>query len=534
MLRRLARLTAVFPALAGLLAVTLSVAACQTRDIPREPSPPIVARTPTLLAAELPAASSSTTAPNGPMPEEPPLGCATLRDVVVSDVVRVQGSTLYYADASQGLLIVDVTDASQPHLVSVSPFAGTPKAVFIRDGIAWVVFIDSNSKTARDGSRTIVRGIDVRNPRAPRAIGDQVRDGTVRDVKLVGGFLYVLRGVRGHTAIESFGVRDGSIALLDTIDLDGAPAQLAASAAGLAVVTVNDKTSNVSWIDLSMERPGSLSVREAVPVPGGVATWEHGEGRIVDADEGQRVRLVTCATRGCAASEGATLRIVDFGTDAPAKNVTALQVTEHDGLPLTRFTDGVLYVTETAASGNDTTTLHVVDTEAPTPAFTAHLSLRGRLSALVPHDTSLVALGTVGSPESQVKIVLHDLDVRRPTAPRSRASVTFGSDWTWSVALHEDAAVSFDPASHLLAVPFTAWRHVDKKYVTGAQLFDLAGVQNGASFAADGFVERAVFLDGHLVTMGPNGINSIDYTSTHEPDLRERTLELEPRRSNGR
>ena len=90
--------------------------------------------------------------------------------------------------------------------------------------------------------------------------------------------------------------------------------------------------------------------------------------------------------------------------------------------------------------------------------------------------------------------------------------------------------MSFDPASHLVAIPFTAWRHEDKRYVTGAQLVDMRplGAQTAAALPVDGWVERAVFLDGHLVTLGPNGVSSIDYASTHGTDFAERTLDLGP------
>ncbi len=139
-----------------------------------------------------------------------------------------------------------------------------------------------------------------------------------------------------------------------------------------------------------------------------------------------------------------------------------------------------------------------------------------------------MALGSTGSPGTQMKMIVHDLDVRRPAVPRTRTSATFGSDWTWSLASDDDDAMSFDPASNLVAIPFTAWRHADERYVTGAQLVDLGrfGGQAAPALPADGWVERAVFLDGHLVTLGPNGISSIDYASTHLPDFAERRMEV--------
>jgi hypothetical protein len=507
------------PVVAGAALASVLLVACDTR---RESVTSVTS------AALPPASASVATATATPFPPDPPLACATLRDVGVSDVVRVDGKTLFYADATAGLTAVDVADAAHPRVLSVVPFVGVPLALFVREGIAWVVFVDPDARTGTAGLATVVRAVDVRDPAAPRVIGDEIRPGAARAAKLVGGLLYLMHGSNDHSVVEAFGVQGTTMSELDRVDLDGAPAQLAASSAGLAAVTSSADHATVAWLDLSMERPGSILLRQSVRLPGGVATWERGDGTIVDADEGQRVRLVTCATRSCTPSDPSTLRIVDFGTEAPARTMVSLRLTEHDGLPTTRFADGVLYVAEAPASGSETTTLHVVRTDDRSPRIVAHYPLRGRISALVPHEGSVVALGTTGSPETQVKIILHDIDVRRPEAPRSRTSVTFGSDWTWSIVTDDEAAMSFDPASHLVSVPFTAWRHADKRHVTGAQLVDLRpfGGQVAAALPATGWVERAVFLDGHLVTLGPDGVSSIDYASTHRPDFTERQLEI--------
>jgi hypothetical protein len=517
MLRRtnLARLAVLLP----LVVAGVALAACNDRsEVHRDSSVTV-----TSAPAAAPAAAVA-----APSPAESPLACATLRDVGVSDLVRVDGTTLFYADATAGLTTVDVADAAHPRILSVVPFIGTPLALFVREGVAWVVYVDPDSRSGKPGLATVIRAVDVSDPEHPKALGTEVRAGVARDAKLVGGLLYVMRGAKDNAIVEGFGIKQSKLRMLDSVEVDGAPAQLAASSAGLAAVTTSDDHATVAWVDLSMERPGSMLLRQSVRLPGGVATWERGEGKLVDADDGQRVRIVTCASKACTPGEASTLRIVDFSKESPAKTMLSLRLTEHDGLPITRFVDGLLYVAEASPPAKDATTLHVVRTDDRAPRIVAHLPLRGRLSAIVPRDGSLVALGAVGSPATQVKIILHDIDVRKPAAPRTRSSVVFGSDWTWSIIADDDAAMSFDPASHLLAVPFTAWRHEDKRYVTGAQLVDVRplGAQASAALPVDGWVERAVFLDGHLVTLGPNGVSSIDYASTHTPDFAERPLDL--------
>ncbi len=78
--------------------------------------------------------------------------------------------------------------------------------------------------------------------------------------------------------------------------------------------------------------------------------------------------------------------------------------------------------------------------------------------------------------------------------------------------------ISFDPSSRFVAVPFTAWRYTDKRYDTAAELVDLhAHVTLAGPIAtalpASGWVERAVFVDGHLITLGPNGVSSVEYAA---------------------
>lgn len=184
---------------------------------------------------------------------------------------------------------------------------------------------------------------------------------------------------------------------------------------------------------------------------------------------------------------------------------------------MTRFTDGLLYVAEPARRP-DASVVHVVRTSGRTPAFVAHLPIRGAVAGLVVHESSLVALGTISTPESQLKMVLQEIDVEKPSAPRLRANVAFGSDWTWSVALDDENAVSFDPASRVVAVPVTMWRAADRRYVTGAEIIDLGngGVGRAAPVRTDGFVERTVFVGNHLGGLGPETVQAVDHVPAVE------------------
>jgi hypothetical protein len=486
---------------------------CGERAVHRHRHEPIAMPTADVATVALGTSARAQHPAPAPFPPAPPPGCATLREVATSDTVRVEGGTIFYADATAGLTIVDATDAANPSIVAKVPFRGAPVALFVREGIAWSIVTDSDADAGKPQMETVVRAFDVRVPGEPRLIGTQIRNSAAHDAKLVDGLLYVMRASGPASVVEAFGIEKTKLALLDSVELTGAPAQLAASVAGLAAVTVAADRATLAWLELSMERRGSIAVLGTVSLPGGVSAWGNGEGTIVDADEGQRVRLVTCATAACSPDDAAFLRIVDFSGDTPAKSIKSLRLTEHEPVPTTRFADGLLYIAERPASSDESSALRVVLTDVPVPRFgAAHVAMLGRISALVAHGDALVALGTVTSGATQQMLVMNDIDVRRPDAPKARSTLLFGSDWTWSPVAHEANAMSFDPSSHLVAVPFTAWRREDMRYVAGAQLMDLepAGPEPGPALDGGGWVERAVFLGGRLVMLGPTGVSSVE------------------------
>jgi len=503
----------------------LAAAGCHAREQASSDSSSGAAVT-TVNAGAAPAPASTVSSTT-----DVPPACATLREVSTSDAVRVDGSTLFYAETASGLNLVDVSDPTRPRGIASIPFIGSPKALFVREGIAWVIFVDFDARVGGPNhAATIVRAVDVTKPNAPVLIGDQAREGYVRDAKLVGGILYTLAATSDGSVVESFAVRRGKLDWLDKVALQGAPAQLAASSAGLAAVTTFEDVAHVTWLDLPLHRPGSLTLRETLRVPGGVATWDRGDGRVVDADDGERVRLVTCATRSCGQQEGATLRVLEFGGMRAPHLASSLRLTDRGGLPLTRFSNELLFVGEASPTTADTTLVRIVRTDEARPRVSATLTFRGLVSGFVAREGSLVALGTTAAAESQVRLALYDVDVRRPDAPRVRGSAVFGSDWTWSPALDDENALSFDPASNFVAIPFTAWRYSDKQYVSGTQVVELGryGTRTVDTVASEGFVERAVFLDGHLVTIGPSGVHAVDYGAVRRGDLSEQRLDLGP------
>jgi hypothetical protein len=505
-------------AMTAVLCTTAAVAACGRRS-PSKTEPPRAS-----LAAQSTTPAHEPSATTTLDSADLPIACGSLRDVTTSDLVRVADGTLFYADSTAGLTLVDVVDPTHPHVLGTVRFVGTPVALFVREGVAWLVFVDWDPHFAA-GVESVVRAVDVRDPRSPRILGDEAREGVARDAKLVGDVLYVLRRDGEHSTLESFGTNARGMRPLASLSLPGAPAQLAASPAGLAVITDRDGDprpaphATVSWIDLPLDGGGGLLLRDAVTVAGSVATWERGDAEIVDADEGQTVRVVTCAAPACAPTGGATLRRIDFAAAEPALTVASLRVSERGGLPVTRFADGFMYVADPSDHGGETSVVHVVRTGPGVPAFAAHVAVRGEVAGLVAHDASVIALGTISSRDSRVQVIVQELAVDGSAPPRVRASVALGSDWTWSAALDDERALAFDPRTSRMALPVTMWHEAGHRYVTGAEVVRLGGREphEASAFATEGFVERTVFVDGVLVALGPERVQVIDRAAAEEP-----------------
>jgi hypothetical protein len=180
---------------------------------------------------------------------------------------------------------------------------------------------------------------------------------------------------------------------------------------------------------------------------------------------------------------------------------------------VTHFAGGRLYsATESERSGSSDLAIVAL---YPAPSVAGKIRLRGAISTLVPRAGSVVALGRTSSSEGRGRLVVHEVDVGRPNAPRLRGTATFGSDWTWSVAEDSKAAISFDPGFRLAAVPFTAVRERDGRYGVGTQLIDFGskGPKLGPPLRSEELVVRAVFVGGRLLAIGPAGIETIDYAN---------------------
>lgn len=427
--------------------------------------------------------------------------CATLRDVATADLVALDGDVLYHLDEPEGLGITDVTDPDRPREIARVAAIGTPIALYLRPPHAWIAYVDWDARTRRSpGASTVIRALDIRRPEQPRVLGEATRPGIAAGTALVGGVMVVLSGSGERAVATSFRLDGDRLVTGGDLPLQGKAAALAASPAGLAAITTSDRGVRVSWIDLPIDRPGAMVARGDRLVDGGFPAWERD---VVSAEEGQSVRFLTCASTACKPDDDAFVRVVDFSGGA-ADVRASMPIGIARGVPVARFVDDWLYI-------GDGSQLRIVKLH-PTPRVVGTTHLAGNVAALRAHGQHLVAVGTVGTPSTRVRVVLEDVDIRSPGAPRVRGAAMFGDDWTWSRAADDDRAISIDPSSDLVAIPFATWRARGGRYATGAQLVALREGPPALRDAlpADGHVERAVFVRGRLLAVGGGTVTTLE------------------------
>lgn len=443
-----------------------------------------------------------------------PATCGTLRDVAVSDVVRLDNDVLYFADETRGLALIDVRDPDRPNVRGNVPYVGTPIRLFVREGVAWLTILDWDR--GENGPITIVRAIDVRDVANPRLIGDVRRDGAARDAQLVAGVLYVL----SEHEVESFAVVKGRLERLDGVKLRGQSVQLAASSAGLATSSVVGDEVVLTWFDLPMQGGGGLVPRTSVKVPGGLPLRT--ASRVADVDDGAEVHLVTCAQPSCTGDVGSVLHVIDMSgnTTKASRPVTLFG---QGGYPVVRAIDGRLVVA-LPSGPRDVSQLRTVDFAKGAARVSRPIVLQGAVASLAPGREGVLAFGALATPGSSTRVVLNDVAIDTKGEPRLRGSAAFGADWTSSTALDAAEAIAFDPIANLVAVPFAVFESAPVRWGAGAQLFSLSSRAPtlASTFPAKGNVDRAVFVRGRLVIVGAEEVRAIDLaTSMGESEVHE-------------
>lgn len=395
--------------------------------------------------------------------------------VVEPDVYRFSedGTVLYAANAYRGLLAFDVSDRARPAWLGSVAVAGTPKEMYLHDGVLALLLDPSYGYSEPQSASSVMFLSPASAGSGPAALSTAALAGSIVDSRVVGDVLLVATN-DGWTSTVVSESADASVSSVSTAG--GFEASLrAVSLASRSVLSTFDlpgyctaihidpacvfaASQEASWgstatdlIRYDFTADGSLAPVSSVRIQGSIP-----DRFKLDYDEGI-LRVVASDASGYAARAFT----IDYRTDpaAPVSHEdTALPIAPGERLFATRFSGDVCYV----VTYRITDPLFVVSFADPVhpavlselgdiPGYSTHLEVVPDAEG---HDR-LFAVGIDDSANFQVKVSW--FDASNPAAVSETGSILLGDSWSYSSANWDWKRINRLPDLSAFAVPYYSW-----------------------------------------------------------------------------
>ncbi len=474
------------------------------------------------------------------------------RDIEEADIIKLEGNRLYALSQFGGLSVIDIADPSDMSLLGRFKVTATPFEMYVRDGIAMVLYngygeyaFDEGDDTWTFYQTSYVVAIDTSGG-TPEEIGRFHIPGYISDSRIVGDALYVVAFESGYcwgcgdeprTNLLSLDVADPrDIEQVDELSFEEREQtytwRRSVSAtnermyiAGPSWGESDPVGSEIQVVDIS-DPGGDMVLGDSVVVDGEVNNrWQ--------MDEYDGVLRVISQPMTWRADD-APPRIETFSIESSesltALGSTAMQIPDNESLRSVRF-DGERAYAITAEQMDPLFTIDLSDPEMPQQV--GELEMPGWVYHMEPRGDRVLGLGfDQGNEDGGITVSL--FDVNDLSAPTMIERVNFGGDWS---SLPEDQdrihkAFAVLEEYELLLVPFSGWSYDEQqdeqgieefcgagRYVSGVQLIDwkddtlqLRGVAPVYGSARRGFIE-----DERLLTMSDDRVESFDIDDRDQP-----------------
>jgi hypothetical protein len=460
------------------------------------------------------------------------------RDVVESDIWRIDGRTAYYFNSSQGLQVIDLTDLDVPALRGTLKIPGAGEELYLlprtpvnRDRALALLTHDTCSST----STTVVNIVSVRNG-IPRAGPRAVLPGSLRESRLVGDVLYVVTDNwrafphpsysrtltpdywRGETIITPIDLaRPQAPAVGTPITLMGSVDAVHATDDHLFVALTGMEESSPDPRVRPWLAPGAHAIKIFNIGDRGGTVWDAGHvltaGVVTDKFKIHESGSVLSAVSYELANAGrAILETWSLARPRRPRALGRLPIVSGERLHATRFDGTRLYV----VTFRQIDPLWIIDLSDPAhPAIQGELQVPGWSTYLNPMGDRLLAMGL----DSWLPTVSL-FDVARPTAPRLLSKLTLVNGSSEANATEKAFKVLADEG--LVLIPVSGFRGTNR--VQGIQLVDL----NRSTLALRGLIEhsmsalRAAAVDHRLVSISASELLTVDATDRDQPAVRGR------------
>ncbi len=346
-----------------------------------------------------------------------------------SDLVKLEGDTLFVHNAARGLQVLDVSEPAAPRAVAAVPdTAGVSGELYVRDD--HVALIVSAPRTACPGGAGSALVEITQASTEPRAGEPLCLAGEIVASRVVGDVLYLVEvdstPYAGLTTLRSFWFRpDVVFSAIDTLAVSGTGVEVHVTDRTIYLTEADAgawNTTVVRTYDISAG-DGSLVARGAAVVEG------QPMGRFHMDESGDTFRVVTRD----GGDGGAILTVLDVSDlDAPRHLSVLRDLAPGEELFATRFVGDRAYVVtyrpelivNTRQVWPGTDPLWVVSLADPArPVVLGELEIPGWSDYIFPRGDLLLAVGRGDGGEG---IAASLFDVSDPTAPAELRRLEFG------------------------------------------------------------------------------------------------------------
>ncbi|HPS29773.1 MAG TPA: beta-propeller domain-containing protein [bacterium] len=461
------------------------------------------------------------------------------REIIESDIYKVEGNTIWVVNQYKGLIAIDMTNPKALKVVGKAPFEGIPGEMYLSDGRAYILVTGLNGKDLDDkegyyGGRSMSKVIVVNTekPSAPKILGSYEMDGTIVDSRQVGDVIYVAatqniyywywcdtRDEYGKDQITlmSINVADpANIKKVDEVSLEGTAYTIYVSTKSIYVAEANyDYWNNeynqkypVTLFDIS-DPAGKIVKKGKFETDGFMSDrWKMYE-------KGDVFFAVSQSDQW---GNGSSM-VESFDISDPAKITQIDKFVFMEGQMLygTKFEGDRLY----AVTYMQKDPLHVLDISDPenlkelgqlaVPGWSTHLEIRG---------DRILTVGIDDTDNWKTKVSMYD--VSDPANPKEMNTIAIGTNYSYSEATQDWKAFKIYDDLGLILLPVneyddTSWRYVYRLHLID---FDLEkGLTQRGSVESDSPVMRGVALDNMIISIGDRHVMMIDATDRDKPEI---------------
>lgn len=453
------------------------------------------------------------------------------REIVESDIFKVEGDEIYVLNRYRGLAIIDFSDPDKMSIAGRFQLAGEPKEMFVDNGVAIVLLtgiIEEDDGRYRNSSKVV--SIDVSDPTSPALINEFPMAGNIVDSRQVGDVVYVVSSKQpwwdycNQPEANQYTVEIASINIADPEDVyqadslsfEGSGWSVYVTQTALYVASTGwdywdydeNGTSEINYVDIS-DPSGKLvkrgSFNAAAVVADRFKMYQNGD--------------VFAVTSNTSTWNGDTyFETFDVSNPDDINRRAIITIMEEEELHATNYSGNRAYI----VTFRNTDPLFVVDFAYPdNPTILGDLVIPGWSTHLEIRGTKLYGVGVDNEDGWKTKVAL--FDVTDPTEPTQLDFLSIGSDsgYSWSEALYDWKAFKVYDALGLILIPTAGYDDNYSSYVNKLNLidFDETSLTLRGAVASDTPIRRGFTAGDYLGSLSETRLQLIDYADRDNPEV---------------